>query len=95
MFFCTKERNNRPENNWLEGSFVDKEVLVGNNMNSTLGCISKSVASRSRALILSSFDQHLIDPIKGALSSFKHPNRGKTQMGWRLTEMVRGVAHVM
>lgn len=52
--------------NWLEGSFVGKEVLVGNDMNSILGCISKRVTSRSKDII------HDAVPILG------HPSKGKT-----------------
>ena len=52
--------------NCLEGSFLDKEVLVGNDLNGTLGCISKRVASRSK------------DLIKDAVPTLEHPSKGKT-----------------
>lgn len=51
---------------WLEGSSVYKKVLVGNDLNSILDCVSKRVASRSKDII------HDAVPILG------HPRKGKT-----------------
>lgn len=52
-----------PGDNWLEDSFVENRGLAHKlNVNTILGCITKSVASKARQAFSSSSAQRSWDP---------------------------------